>query len=368
MFIDYMIVPIICTIYGGITAHHILPMVPLWIWFLFFVAGFTLLNVKGIKVTSRANWTLMIVMSVVVFWLMAAAIRYILEKKGIGGLLTIEPFYHSETFSIPVIGKGTALAALTYIGFDGLTTLSEEVANPRRNVLLATVLTCVITGIWSTSQIYLAQACVPWSEWPRFIRDLAADLGTGNELERAIIGVANLVGGHSLEIVLTVILLVGSVGSGITGQAGAARVMYGMGRDRMLPNKFFGHLDKKNAGPTYNITLIGIISLVGAFVFDYDDCAHLINFGAYLAFILVNASVINEYYFKAEKKTVKGFLTDFLAPAVGIVACLFIWKSLPRLTLTAGGSWVVVGVIFLALRTKGFREPIKVADIDAEST
>jgi amino acid transporter len=366
MFIDYMIVPIICTIYSGITAHHMLPMIPLWMWFIFFVAGFTVLNVNGIKVTSLANWILMIVMSAVVFWLMAAAIRFILMKNGIEGLFTTEPFYHSETFSIDIIGKGTALAALTYIGFDGLTTLSEEVENPRRNVLLATVLTCVITGVWSTAQIYLAQVSVPWSEWPRFINEMAAKFGAGNELEKAIIGVANLVGGNSLEIVLAVILLVGSIGSGITGQVGAARVMYGMGRESMLPNKFFGHLDKKNAGPVYNIILIGLISLIGAFVLDYDNCAHLINFGAFLAFILVNAAAINEYYIKAKKKTAKAFLTDLLAPGIGIVACLFIWNSLPRVTFVVGGSWVAVGIIVLAFRTKGFREAMKTKNIDAE--
>jgi len=363
MFMDYMIVPIICTIFTSITANHMLPIIPLRFWFFFFACGFTLINLRGITMTNRVNWLLMIVLSVVVFWFMGAAIRFIFMKDGIAGLFTMEPFFHSDTFSLTLIGSGTALAALTYIGFDGLTTLSEEVENPRRNILLATVLTCVITGIWSGSQIYLAQASVSWAEWPQFLSDMVRKFGAGQELEKAIIGVANLVGGHILEIVLAFMLMVASVGSGVTGQVGAARVMYGMGRDRMLPQKFFGHLDKKHAGPSYNILLIGAIVLIGANVLTYSQCAHLINFGAFLAFMLVNAAAIREYFFKAEQKTVKGFFKDFLPPAIGIVACFLIWKSLPRLTFFIGGLWSLVGIIYLAFLSKGFRKLPKVSDV-----
>ena len=363
MFMDYMIVPIICTVFTSITAHHMLPMIPLRIWFVFFAGGFTILNLNGLTITNRANWLLMIVMSVVVFWLMGAAIRFIFMKEGIGGLFTTEPFFHSDTFSWRLIGGGTALAALTYIGFDGLTTLSEEVKNPRRNVLLASVLTCLITGIWSGSQIYLAQVSVPWSEWQGFLEDMVRKFGAGNELEKAILGVANVVGGHILEVVLAFILMVASIGSGVTGQVGAARVMYGMGRDHMLPNKFFGHLDRKHAGPSYNIILIGVVAFVGANVLSYDKCAHLINFGAFLAFMLVNAASIREYFFRAEQKTFDSFLKNFLPPAVGIIACFSIWISLPWITFIIGGSWSLVGIVYLAILTKGFRQIPEVKDV-----
>ena len=96
MFLDYLFVPIICTIYTSIAAHHMIPAVPTRIWFFFFAGGFTWLNLRGIKTTSRVNWLLMIVMSVVVFWFMAAAIKYLTSTKGIGGLFTIEPFYHKS--------------------------------------------------------------------------------------------------------------------------------------------------------------------------------------------------------------------------------------------------------------------------------
>ena len=160
MFMDYLFVPILCVIFTSIAANHLLPFIPYYFWIFFFATGFTLLNLNGIKMASKANWILMIVMSVVVFYFMAAAIRYIFINNGLGGLFSTRPFYNPSTFSLNAVGSATALAALTYIGFDGLTTLSEEVKNPRRNVMLAAVITCLITGIWSGAQIYLAQvAC-----------------------------------------------------------------------------------------------------------------------------------------------------------------------------------------------------------------
>ena len=128
-------------------------------------------------------------MSVVVFYFMAAAIRYIFIKNGLGGLFSIEPFYNPDSFSLGAVGSATALAALTYIGFDGLTTLSEEVKNPKRNVMLAAVLTCLITGVWSGAQIYLAQ--LSWPDWASFTEGLTSDTARNSALDTAIMTVAH---------------------------------------------------------------------------------------------------------------------------------------------------------------------------------
>jgi amino acid transporter len=139
MFMDYVFVPIICTIYCGITANHLLPGIPYVLWLFIFAALFTLLNLKGLKMASNTNWILMIIMSIVVFYFMGAAIYYISNKNEVQGLFSLRPFYDPKNFSLKAVASGTALAALTYIGFDGITTLSEEVKNPRKNVLLAAV-------------------------------------------------------------------------------------------------------------------------------------------------------------------------------------------------------------------------------------
>ena len=360
MFIDYMFIPILCVIFTSIAANHLLPLVPYHFWILFFVVGFTLLNLNGIKMASRANWILMFVISVVVFYFMAAAIRYIFITNGFSGLFTSIPFYNPDSFSLGAIGSATALAALTYIGFDGLTTLSEEVNNPKRNVLLAAVITCVITGIWSGAQVYLAQ--VSWPDWASFTRGVTDEAARTNALDTAIMSVANRVGGTVLDASLSFILLLGSVGSGVTGQIGASRLLYGMGRDGVIPKRIFGHLDKKHSGPSYNVMVVGILALIGAILLNYEDCARLINFGAFFAFMGVNIASMREYYLKSNEKTVKSFLRNFLPPCIGFLFCLIIWLNLPAKTFIIGGSWMLIGIIYLAVSTKGFRKSTVMID------
>lgn len=365
MFMDYMFIPILCIIFTSITAHHLMPLIPYHFWLGIFAVGFTLLNLRGIKVAARTNWILMIIMSVVVFYFMAAAIRYIFMKNGFGGLFTVRPFYNPETFSISAIGSATALAALTYIGFDGLTTLSEEVKNPRRNVMIAAVMTCLITGIWSGAQVYLAQAS--WPDWMSFTSGLTDEAARNSALDTAIMSVAKRVGGEFLDASLSIILLVGSIGSGITGQLGAARLLFGMGRDKVIPKKIFGHISPKTSIPNYNVLFVGGLALIGAAFLNYEECARLINFGAFFAFMGVNISAIHEYFFRDNKKTFKSFLIYFLPPAIGFAICLITWLNLPLKTFIIGGSWMLVGFIYLLAKTKGFSKKIEMIDFFKEA-
>ncbi len=363
MFLDYLIVPVICILYCGIAANHLLPAVPTRAWFFLFAGAFTWLNLRGIKATARLNMGLMIGMSLVVFWYMGAAIWHIWHGTGFNGLFTTEPFYHSSTFDWAVIFRGTALAALTYIGFDGLTTLSEEVENPRRNILLAAVITCVITGVWSSLQIYLAQVAVPWHEWEGFLRDMAVKFGPENALDKAMIGVGHLVGGQALEETIAITLLVACIGSGVTGMTGSSRILYGMGRDGVLPRGFFAHLSPSAGVPSKNLMMIGALALIFANLLTFDQCAHLINFGAFMAFMLVNLASIWEYYIRGGKKTVGSFFKNLLPPFVGFCACSIIWGNLPWQTFMFGGSWLTVGFIYLAVRTRFFRVKLEVQDV-----
>ena len=354
MFMDYLFIPILCVIFTSITANHLLPFIPYYFWLFFFVISFTMLNLGGIKLAAKANMIMMVVMSVVVFYFMAAAIRYIMMNNGLGGLFSIKPFYDPSSFSVAAIGSATALAALTYIGFDGLTTLSEEVKNPRRNVLLAAVITCVITGVWSGAQVYLAQ--LSWPDWMSFTRGITDESVLNNNLDTAIMAVSNRVGGVILDMSLTVILLIGSVGSGVTGQLGASRLLYAMGRDSVIPKKIFGHLDKKHHGPSYNVMIVGVLALMGALMLNYAECAQLINFGAFIAFMGVNIASMREYYFLSKDKSLKSFLFNCLPPTIGLVICFIIWINLPVKTFIIGGSWLLVGLIYLGVRSKGFKE------------
>jgi len=360
MFMDYLFIPILCVIFTSIAANHLIPIIPYYAWLFIFAGIFTSLNLGGIKVSAKVNWILMIVMSIVVFYFMFAAIKYVFYNEGFSGLISTRPFYNSDTFSFGAIGSATALAALTYIGFDGLTTLSEEVKNPKRNVLIAAVLTCVITGVWSGAQVYLAQ--LSWPDWASFTAGLKDTAAKESALDTAIMSVANRVGGYALDFSISIILLIGSIGSGITGQMGAARLLYGMGRDEVIPKKVFGHLNEKTLIPNLNVLLIGGLALFGSLTLNYQETARLVNFGAFLAFMGVNIASINEYYLKSNDKSWNSFLKNLLPPIIGFIVSLIIWLNLPFKTFVIGGSWLIVGIVYLAIRIKGFKKPMVMID------
>jgi len=358
MCMDYLFIPIICIIYSAITANHLLPIIPYSLWLLSFATLFTLLNLRGLKLAAISNWILMIIMSIVVFYFMGAAIHFIIVRDGFNGLFSLKPIYDPANFSMKPLASATALAALTYIGFDGITTLSEEVRNPKKTVLLAAVITCIVTGIWSGAQIYLAQ--LSWPDWTTFTQGLTTEAARNNALDTAIMDIAHRVGGSLLDISLTIVLLLASVGSGITAQIGASRLLYGMGRDGTIPNKFFGHLDKKYLTPNYNIILVGAIALGCAFFFNYEESARLINFGAFFAFMAVNLASMVEFYFRKTKKSITDLLLNFLPSGIGLIICFFIWMNLPSKTFIIGGLWMLMGIFYLAIKTGGFRKKIGV--------
>jgi putrescine importer len=162
MVMDYMLNPIICTIWCSQQAHVFAPGVPYWVWAVFFAAVFTLLNVQGVKTSAQVNSALAAAMGVVIAIFFVVAARYIFGHPHDGAGFYTRPFYDPSMWNTKAVLSGTSIAVLTYIGFDGISTLSEEAENPRRNILLATVLTCLVIGVLSAVEVYAAQLI-----WPR---------------------------------------------------------------------------------------------------------------------------------------------------------------------------------------------------------
>jgi len=353
MFLDYLLVPLICTIYGALTVQRLVPQVPYVVWAAVFAGSMTLVNLRGIRTTSRTNLVLMVVMSGVILVFIGLAIRYLFERQGWGGLFSIQPFFDAKTFHLPSIATATSLAALTYGGFDGVTTLAEDVENPRRNVQLATVLVCLFTGIFGGLQIYLAQRL--WPDYTLF-----------SNLETAFMDVSRLVGGVVLFQAIAGILIVANLGSGLSAQAGVSRLLFGMGRDNVLPRRVFAYLDPKHNSPTYNIWLVGLFAFLGALCLSYERSAELINFGAFLAFMGVNAAVVRQFYVLHQDGHRRSFFADALVPVLGFLFCLVIWLSLPNPAKIIGGLWFAAGLTYDGIMTRGFREAPATIDL-AES-
>jgi len=341
MFLDYLMIPIINTMYGALTLHRLLPELPYWVWAAVFAGAVTLLNCLGIRSTARANQILLAAMFAVVAAFILLAIRYLMQTQGWGGLISAEPFYRHGEFEFKAVATATSFAALTYIGFDSVTTLAEEVKNPKRNVLVATVSVCLLTGVLSTLLVYLAQRI-----WP--------DYGTFSNLETAFMDVSRKVGGAILFHGMAAVITVSQFGSALTGQAGAARLLFGMGRDNVLPKKFFAYVNERRSVPTLNVVTLGVVCFAGAMAFSYQQAAELLNFGAFLAFLGVNAAAWKQFYRDAPTVE-RSWLRDGVPPVIGFLFCLVIFLSLPHQAKLVGGLWLAAGMIYLAVKRGGFR-------------
>jgi amino acid transporter len=361
MFLDYLVIPIVSVIYGAISIQKVvdalapglthqaagalgLPFdeqrVAFVVWVVLLVGLSTFLNLRGIQWTAHANQILTAVMFLVIAIFVVEAVQYLWLKQGWGGLLSTEPFYNPRTFNLGAVGTATSLAALTYIGFDGITTLAEDVKEPKRTVPLAVVLVCVIIGLCVGLQVYLAQRA-----WP--------DYTTYKDPETAFYDVCSLVGGKFLFHATAVIMVVASLGTALTGQVGAARILFGMGRDNALP-KFFARLNRRNT-PVLNIWIIGGLVVIGALALKYEDAAYLVNFGAFLAFMGVNLAVIREFFFRPPAGHTRNWLLDVVVPALAFVFCLWIWANLDKRAKVVGGIWCLLGLVYTAIKTRGFR-------------
>ena len=157
-------------------------------------------------------------------------------------------------------------------------------------------------------------------------------------------------------------LLIANMGSGMGAQLGAARLLYGMGRSNALPRGFFGVIDPKRRVPRNNVIFVGVVALIGAFILNFGLGAEMLNFGALIAFMGVNAAAFVRYYLRAPEKK----LSNLLPPVAGFLICLLLWLNLSWTAKLAGGAWMLVGIAFGAWKTRGFRGDLVNFDLPPE--
>jgi amino acid transporter len=342
MVMDYMLNPMICTVWCSQQAHVFAPGVSYSIWAVFFALVFTGLNVQGVRTSARVNTGLAAAMGVVIVIFFVAAARYVFgHPHGDAGFFT-RPFYDPQMWNTKAVLGGTSIAVLTYIGFDGISTLSEEAENPRRNILLATVLTCLVIGVLSAIEVYAGQLIWPASQ--PFPNEDAAFTFVAARAWQPLLAIVGFT------------LLVANFGSGMGSQLGAARLLYGMGRSNALPRSFFGAVDPKHHVPRNNVLFVGAMALGAALLvnygmFSYGLGAEMLNFGALIAFMGVNAAAFVRYYIRSEEKK----MTNLIPPVLGFLICLLLWLNLSGPAKIAGTIWMVVGIAFGAWKTQGFR-------------
>ncbi len=340
MMMDYILNPLICTIWCSRAAINFVPEIPYVIWVCLFAILFTTLNCNGMETSARINAGVAAALGIVIALVVASALRYLLHLHSYPAGFLAHPFFDPATFSSSGLMRGTSIAVLTYIGFDGISTLSDEARDPARSVPRAIVWTCIITGILASIEVYLGQLVWPQSKpFP--------------DIDTAYVYISGRVGGPVLFAIVNGALLLATIGSGMASQLGAARLMLAMGQDGALPSRFFGVVHPRNRIPRNNVLLIGSICLVGALIFSYQLGAELLNYGALLAFMGVNIASLSQ----AWKEGGFRLWLPILLGACGFVTCAVIWLNLGRLAWMVGSAWAFSGAVLWLVRRRQIALP-----------
>jgi len=337
LMLDYVLLPMINYVLVGIYVNAQFPTVPAWVFALAAVVTVTGLNLVGITVVRNANLVLVGIQLVFVAVFVGTAIAYAADHPGTS---LLQPLVGAGLSGSTLL-NGAAVLALSFLGFDAISTLSEEARDPQRTVPRAIIAATVFCGVLFIVISYAAELVQP-------------DHTTIKNPDTAANEVMNIAAGQWLQIFFLTAYIIGCVASAMASQASVSRILYAMGRDRVLPRRVFGSVSARFRAPLGATLVVGAISL-GALFADLNTLALIINFGALAAFSLVNLSVIKHFVIDRRDRTPRALLTRGLFPAIGFLLTAWLWTNLSGLALTVGVCWVLAGVLYLAALTHGFR-------------
>ncbi|MDR1067675.1 MAG: APC family permease [Clostridiales Family XIII bacterium] len=344
IYLDYVLVPLVVFITGALYANAAVPQVPFFVWVLIIAGITTTVNCIGVKIAARTNIFLVAIMCAIVVAFIVVCAYAVLKGTGSGTLFSTKPFFRPGETNMNAIVAGGALACFSFLGFDSITTMSEEAIRPKKDIGRAAFIACLAGGL-----IFIAQAYVAQLVWP--------DATSFETADTALFEVANLAGGAVLAGLYTFAVILSTLTAGIAGQSSAARVMFGMGRDEALPKKFFTWLHPRLKTPIPNILIMAVIGVVGSVTLDLTLVAEMMNFGGLFGFMCVNLSVIVWFFFKKKERRVFAYL---ILPLLGLLICAYLWVHLSKTAFIVGFAWLFLGFIVMLITTKGFKVAPKI--------
>ncbi|MBG6216004.1 amino acid transporter [Arthrobacter sp. CAN_A6] len=337
--LDYLFLPMVIWLIGGSYLNAQFPSVPIGFWIFGFVLITTVLNVVGIRVAEKANYLLMAFQLLVILIFVALTIGTLVGTAGTGALVSPEPFFN-DTSNISTIAAGAAIAAYSFLGFDAVTTLTEETIDPKKTMPRAIMLIALIGGAIFVSVSYITQLIRPGGTFADSA-SLASDI-------------ALQIGGQLFAAIFLAGLVVAQFASGLAAQASASRLLYAMGRDAVLPRKVFGYLNSTFRTPVFNLVITGAVGMAAVFL-DVATSTSFINFGAFTAFTLVNVAVIAHYLRQRKIGTRLNPVSYLVVPAIGAAVDAFLLTRLDSTAITLGLIWLALGIVVLGVITRGFR-------------
>lgn len=338
----YVFSPMISALILGISMNAFFPSTPIYVWIILFILIITIVNILGITVAAKLNTVILYFQIGTFILFIIFSIKGLLNGNGAGTLLSILPFMASNASMSAIISMIPVLC-FAFLGFDAVTTLSEETKNPRKSIPRAIYIITIIGGVLYIIGSYFLQLI--WTDFQSFTNP-----------EAAYIELARYIGGNFLVSYFLAVGIMASFASAIASGTSASRILYAMGRERVLPAKIFGYLSPKYRTPVFNILIIGGIALSANFL-SLTTAISFINFGAFFAFTFVNLSVISYFYFRKKQTSFKGTIRYLVIPLIGASLTGLFFIQLDIHSLILGGVWLLIGFIYLLNLTKMFRQP-----------
>ncbi|WP_127531944.1 APC family permease [Paenibacillus kobensis] len=339
LLLDYLINPIVCCLLFSLYLQSVLPGVPFIVWVAAFIVLVSCINYFGIRLSAAVSqYSVLIQLAVIVLFCVLSVSQVIHSSSG-GGVsgFTAEPLFGSDMMASAVL-SGAALLCFSFLGFDTVSIMSEDVEQPKRNIPRAMLIIILICGVVDITVAYLGQSVFP---------------GYGyKEADTASLELAFLVGGALMKG-----LLVGSmIGAMFTGAvssvASVSRLLYVMGRDGVLPRRIFGYMHPKRRTPTYNVLIVGAVCLLAAFI-PLDTAVQFVNFGALTAFGCVNLCVIKYYLFGSrgiENRRWRSIGLFGVLPLAGFGAIVWLFGNLSGRAIVFGLVWLALGLLLMLSR------------------
>ncbi|WGW11254.1 APC family permease [Saxibacter everestensis] len=337
LMLDYILLPMINYLVIGLYLAAAFPAIPQWVWILLGILIVTVLNILGIKSVARMNVVLIAAQAAFIVLFLILSIRTI---SGGSEVSVFGPFF-GDNAEFGLIMTGASILCLSFLGFDAISTLSEEATNPKRSIPRAILITTLTGGLIFIGLSLVAHWVFP--DWQSF-----------SSPDTASLDVMQKAGGAFLSNFFTAAYVAGAFASALASQASVSRILYSMGRDGVLPKRFFGQLNRRFSTPANATILVGVVSLIALFI-DLALAASIISFGALVAFTFVNISVVKSHAIDRRDRKGIAVLTNIVLPLIGFGLSIWLWTSLPGTSFVVGLIWAGMGLIYLAGLTKLFR-------------
>lgn len=343
--LDYCITPALLYVMVANWGTMLVPNSPWYLWVIVFVAFNTFVNIRGISMTRGIDFIIFAVEILAVIAFIALGCNFIMGGGG-AGEFNADPLWQPGKVDAHFLAAGISIAALNFLGFDGISTLAEETNEPQKNIGRGILIALGLIIVCFVAQTYIASLVQPdWQSW------------SPEHAENAWFYGCEMIGGELFRNIMLIINIVAiGIANIMNAQLAASRLLYSMGRDKVIPS-IFGKVHPKYQTPWVGALFIGAVALVLSLVLTMADLATLVNFGALASFIMLNFAVFWYFFIKEKKRYSFGNIVKYLiCPWLGILILGYVFTGFDVMTYALGVTWFIIGFIICAVKSKGFKE------------